>query len=70
MYIESIPEDMMLNLKMENFDKIKNLFLLSDKIDIVLENLSMNYLFDETMKSENLNLFGTARDIFYDCLSF
>lgn len=70
MYFESLPDDMALNLKTENFDKLKNLFLLNDKIDIILENLALHYLFDETCKSENMNLFGTARDVFAECLQF
>ena len=61
---------MALSLRSENFDKLKNLFLLNDKIDVILENLATHYLFDEIMKEENLNLFGTARDVFAECLHF
>lgn len=64
MYFQAIPEDLVLNLNMEHFDSLKNLFLINDKIDIIQENLAMNFLTNEQLKDENLSMYGVAKDLF------
>lgn len=49
-YFQSIPEDLMLKLKMEQFDSLKRLFVANDTIDIIQENLVVYYLMDQSLK--------------------
>lgn len=65
MYFKAVPEDLVLNLNMENFDTLKTLFLANDKLDIIQENLITNFLTNENLKDENMTLYGTSKDLFF-----
>ena len=49
---------------MQNFDLIQQLLINNDKIDIIAENLINNYLIDDNIKNDNLNLYSTSLDLF------
>lgn len=49
---------------MQNFDLIQQLLINNDKIDIIAENLINNYLVDENIYNDNLNLHSTSLDLF------
>lgn len=67
LYFKSIPDTLTDNLNIEYFDKFKRFCVINDKIDIILENLSVHYLLNENLQSDNLNLFGAVKDLF-SCL--
>ena len=67
LYFNSIPSTFTKNLHIEYFDKFKRFCVINDKIDIILENLSIHYLLSEDLQNDNLNMYGAAKDLF-NCL--
>ena len=51
-------------MKIEEFDKIKDILMINSKIDIIVENLVSTYLLDDTVMEDNMNLYGTSKDLF------
>jgi len=46
-HFQSIPHDMIVNLSFDKFDSVKELFIASTKLDIILENLSVHFLLND-----------------------
>ena len=63
LYFKAVPEAIKTDLHLEYFDKYKEMSNISDKIDIILENLILYYLFKESVKLDNLNLYNISNEL-------
>lgn len=63
LYFESIPASITENLHFEYFDKYKQFCNVSDRIDIIIENLVLHYLFNDNLKMDNFNLYGICKEM-------
>jgi chromosome segregation ATPase len=63
-YFEAIPKAILAELKISYFESYKNIRLNNDKIDIIMENLLIHYLFNEALLLESPSLVSMARDMF------
>ena len=63
LYFDCIPSDINKNLHFEYFDKYKQMCNINDRIDIIIENLLLHYLFNESLKLDNLNLYNICKDM-------
>ena len=70
LYIDSVPEQMKDELKTETFEKLKNVQNLNDELDIIIDSLIHSFIFDDTIKKDNVNLYGTSRDLCRDLIQF
>ena len=69
-YLDSLPSEMRNSLHLEKFEKFKKLCKINSKIDLIIENVSINYIMNETIKFENKNIFGVANDLVLVLLTY
>ena len=69
-YMDCIPQNIQAQLKTKLFNTFKSVKLANCKIDIIVENLILHYIYNDTLMVESPNLVSMCRDLLKTLLHY